>query len=1099
MTDDRPSMPTENIAQTDELIQQLQKLRESASKDALTGLLNRGTAEEQIKTALENLVPGETCALFIIDLDHFKDVNDTLGHQTGDEVLIRAAHIISGLFRPTDTVGRLGGDEFVVFLHGYLTESVVRSKGCTICQQLQLTSGKSVQVTVTASVGICIASGPNVDFEILYRMADQALYKSKTEGRQRFHIARHEFETLDDSETDALNTISIPIKLSGILSAIDSGIALLSLNAPHHLIYANPYFRELIGLEDDAIAGQDLAELVHPEDKVYLKDLLKVRMDDEVFVHNLRIMTSDKTYIWIRVHGSLVNYDKERYAFMISASDISELKEKEKRLENINERLQTAFDQTGQGIWEVDLDSKRFRMYDDGFGSPFQKKAVAFPEDLIRNSWVHADSAAMLRRFADEIYQGNANGYGNFILRYPDMGTYQWAALSYTLLHDQNGRPSRAIGIIETLSQDLYGIQSLNYPNWHVPDALLPYLVLQIHANLSRDTVQNVWVEGKYMTGNPRWTACLQIFYSECSKIPDEQERARFTELFHPASLIRAYESGQHWCLMEYYRRDRQGNLQWCCFTTGLYQNDSDGDICMFSYLYRSETRHKWECDLQTPVERDPITNLYQRSTGPAITQMILNQRWENSTKQIQIDEEHCASVMISVNGLSDLRLEDRTKVRFYIASALNSALGTAQITAQHGDRKFFTFYPSVPSREKLLSRLEYAFEYVRFSLSGTAQVDRLTFIAGVYYISPDRVNADLLLRHSEELCNRWEDSTTDKIVFADEEEIQTQNELYIPDIHDRIWFYKEPHRRPLTEVEKEIRFQCVSRMLLADSLADSMKNLLELLGRFYKADRTYFLLLSGKKRIANVPCEWDAPGIREIQSVYSGQTEETLPLLRLCEQEKAPLFLARGAHDVNATDEWRYMLLPMPSSDVAAGYLCIENAKNCYSEDVLPNSLIPYIVREYQRYQSIRDVNYGYITPTAEESPYIREYPEELSRYNSDTYHTLGVLCIDIPDFPALNSTMGFDYGRGMLRFILLSASPVFGRNFVFRTLDSEFILLCPNTTEQVFLSKCDRLQRKISERYPRKIRVGQKWASSDFNGRNMAEQVRYEMRKIS
>ena len=1085
------SRKAEASGQPLELLQQLEKLRESATKDALTGLLNRGTTEEQIKQALQCLTSDETCAMFIIDLDHFKDVNDTLGHQTGDEVLVRAAHIISGLFRPTDIVGRLGGDEFIVFIQGHITRDTVRSKGFSICQQLQLTSGENVQVTVTASVGICMASGPNADFEILYRLADQALYQSKTDGRQTFHIVKNSCEMSADS--DALHTVSIPVKLSGILSSIDSGIALMDITPPYQVIYSNLYFRKMTGIGEEAVTGRNLAELIHPEDRSFLQNVLEIRKNDEVFVRNIRVLTDRENYAWIRIHSSVVSYDEGRFAYMISASDISELKEKEKRLESINERLQTAFDQTGQGIWEVDLASGRFRMYDDGFGGAFHKKAVDFPDDLIQTSWVHPDSVSMLRQFAEGIYSGNMSGYGNFILRYPDIGTYQWAALSYTLLHDPSGKPTRAVGIIETLSQDLHGIQSLNYPHRYVPESLVPYLIFHIRADLSEDAVQDVWKEGKYMTGNPEWTTASQIFLGELAKIPVEEERKLFREYFQPSSLIRAYQNGTHWRFIRYQRVDGQGNLQRCCFTTGLYKNLSTGNVCMFSFLYHSEYRYRWERELQLPVMRDPSTFLYQRSTVLSMTQMLLNRHWEGISEPVWEQGDFCASAIITVNGLADLEIGVREQIRFYIARTLNNALGVTQITAQHGQRKFFTFFPSIASKEKLLHKLEHAFEYVRCSLSGIVKTDGFSFIAGVYCTTPDETNADLLLKHAEETCSRWEDSLTDKILFSDEKSITEQNDLYVPDRRDRIWFYKEAHRRPLTEQEKEIRFQCVSEMLLADSLSASMRNLLSLLGRFYKADRIYFLLLSGEDLVANIPCEWDAPGISEIALSFSGQTLETLPLVELCAKEEAPLFLARGTQELQSADEWRYMVLPMPDPHTIRGYLCIENAKNCFSEDVLPYSLIPYIRREYQRYQSVRSINYGSFTP----EPHIREYTKEISRFNSDTYSTLGVLCVDIPEFPALNSTLGLEYGRRILRFIIQTATPVFGRNFIFRTWDSEFIILCPNTTEQVFLSKCGRLQRRICERYPEKIRTGMKWSEYEFNGMDMAEQIRSEMRK--
>lgn len=167
------------------LQRQFAELQERASKDALSGLLNRATAEQYINQRLSQMEQEDLCALFIIDLDNFKTVNDTMGHQAGDQAIRLAARVLSGLFRATDIVGRLGGDEFLVFLCGQITEKLVRRKGRELCQKLQLALGSTPAVTVTASVGIYL-SGKAQNFEQLYRSADLALYKAKKTASTAF-------------------------------------------------------------------------------------------------------------------------------------------------------------------------------------------------------------------------------------------------------------------------------------------------------------------------------------------------------------------------------------------------------------------------------------------------------------------------------------------------------------------------------------------------------------------------------------------------------------------------------------------------------------------------------------------------------------------------------------------------------------------------------------------------------------------------------------------------------------------------------------------------------------------------------------------------
>ena len=125
---------------------QFEELQKRASKDSLSGLLNRETAETYINSRLKHMSPDDVCAMFIIDLDGFKLVNDTLGHKAGDQVIKQASEILSKIFKASDIVGRLGGDEFVGFMSGNITEENAADMGRSICQNLQIALGKDSEI-----------------------------------------------------------------------------------------------------------------------------------------------------------------------------------------------------------------------------------------------------------------------------------------------------------------------------------------------------------------------------------------------------------------------------------------------------------------------------------------------------------------------------------------------------------------------------------------------------------------------------------------------------------------------------------------------------------------------------------------------------------------------------------------------------------------------------------------------------------------------------------------------------------------------------------------------------------------------------------------
>ena len=161
-----------------------QDLLEKASIDGLTGALNRKSAEAKIGELMQN----KNCKgyLFMIDIDDFKTVNDTMGHAFGDEVLRNLAVRLQSMFRATDIVGRTGGDEFMVFLKDIRDITMIEREGKKIEQFFhQFEVGEYVKYSVTASVGAAVFPGDGKSFEELYKAADNALYVSKRHGKNQ--------------------------------------------------------------------------------------------------------------------------------------------------------------------------------------------------------------------------------------------------------------------------------------------------------------------------------------------------------------------------------------------------------------------------------------------------------------------------------------------------------------------------------------------------------------------------------------------------------------------------------------------------------------------------------------------------------------------------------------------------------------------------------------------------------------------------------------------------------------------------------------------------------------------------------------------------
>ncbi len=175
-----------------------ERLAHQAIHDPLTGLPNRLLFVDRLRRALHDVdpqlhggigpPPGHVAVLFL-DLDHFKVVNDSLGHSAGDRLLVAVADRLRAAIRPDDTVARFGGDEFTVLCTGVPDVTTARELAervaAAVCRPVQLAEG---EVYVTASIGIALSGGELETPETLLRNADSAMYGAKDHGRSRAEL-----------------------------------------------------------------------------------------------------------------------------------------------------------------------------------------------------------------------------------------------------------------------------------------------------------------------------------------------------------------------------------------------------------------------------------------------------------------------------------------------------------------------------------------------------------------------------------------------------------------------------------------------------------------------------------------------------------------------------------------------------------------------------------------------------------------------------------------------------------------------------------------------------------------------------------------------
>jgi diguanylate cyclase (GGDEF)-like protein len=194
------------IEQQAELLRESEGLfRHMALHDALTGLATRLLLHDRLNVALDGAKRRRTgLAVLMVDLDRFKKINDTYGHQAGDEVLRVTATRLLGVVRKVDTVARLGGDEFVVLLPDLADPQAAERIAATIVESLAVPIPfEGREIPVSTSVGVCAAAADKFDGDAFLRNADAALYRAKERGRNCLQVfAVEQDASLRENEFD---------------------------------------------------------------------------------------------------------------------------------------------------------------------------------------------------------------------------------------------------------------------------------------------------------------------------------------------------------------------------------------------------------------------------------------------------------------------------------------------------------------------------------------------------------------------------------------------------------------------------------------------------------------------------------------------------------------------------------------------------------------------------------------------------------------------------------------------------------------------------------------------------------------------------------
>ena len=1056
----------------------LRILAERASRDALSGLLNRETATSYIENYLKTKSPDENCALFIIDLDNFKQVNDSFGHQAGDRIIQQTAGILSRCFRATDIVGRLGGDEFFALLSGKITKEIVREKAQSICEQLQFSIGSSVEVRVTSSVGAYLASG-SVSFETLYARADSALYEAKANGKNCFQIDDCR-KVRTEPNCAEKNAVPLPIHLYTLLTHLDEGISLLEVSDTIRLLYGSSTFCKMMNIEGghEAFPCAFFAlGKIHPDDMGEYESLLREGIKSGKLLEcEYRFTPNGVDWHWCRAKAVRIQaFEGDAPTMLVLSSDVSAIKNSENSSFENQERLRLVLGQRDQFLWEVDIPTRTFRLFN--FRRPTHNAGIRmknFPDALIAKGWVHPVSAARFKEFGEELLGGNTAGGGVFALRHKMRRHYGWFSVFYRVLPDKDDSAVKVMGIVEALSD--MGMQESFSGKEHLWKLLRPSLFLYLQANLSTDKVTLLWMEGRKIAKNPERMAYQRLIERKRGKLFFKEEMNDFFQIFSRDALIDAFRNGHTWITKEYRRVEDCGNIRWFSYTAILSMTPQTQHIHLFLFVQNVERRRAREKALEN-VRHVPATGLYTRESARALV--------EHAVKTEKPSLYSLALVRIMGDFASLPGGKEAKRLKWpHIARAFSLLLGPDCIIGELGEKQITIFCPDAFSRVQMRQSIDEAFSFVRYALSDIITPNSLRFVAAVICEKLHDADYGEVLAQAESICDTWRSAPEDSVVFFSKKVDRSLEEHCKPPVDPSLFEKMEPC---LPDRQEDIILDCLDSMIMADSVDNGIAAALGRIGQHYGADRVYTLALTENGQSVLVIHEWFASRKSSIKRFISGTRLERLPLLKSCLEKQEPVFINRRMQSPAGNEEdsaWSYSVFPLHSEadGKLEGFLCLENPVKHTKDIAQIQRLLRYIVHFHRRYAGVAEEQNTVLLDALTGLPNLHAFRNTAYLLSSDNYSAMGVLALDIPHGA---------YAKMVLHVSEVLAS-IFGKSFVFRTRNAEFAVFCPNTTQDIFLARILRTQSMLQRRYPKALRFGHTWAAGLFSGENLAKEAR-------
>ena len=1060
------------------------ELAMAAEIDSMTGLLNHDAAFSYMKDFLLSEGQCGTHALFMIDRDGLKQINDTFGHQAGDDVIVSTARAVKDVFRESDIAGRVGGDEFLVLMKNVGSVQAVHRKAVELLHGLRCVSRSGLRsIESSGSIGITLYTGPGKTLDELYAEADNALYKAKSAGRNRYVIFGAETGTADDQRRAALIA---NVNLQALLNNIDGGVLILHAEKgeePAPVFFSDSFLSMMGGLTGEEafkLYGDDFFGSIHEDDRSRARaDYASALEHGGPMRTTYRLIGKNREYHWLSAGMNITrNSDGSADVYGVH-TNVEKLMKREAKLASDEQLYRVAFSQTPHMLCEIDITAGTIFFYDKDGSPPAGASVISgLPEALIKSGFIQAESAGAFRTFYSEMCSGSKEGKGLFKCRHPEDESYEWTAISYQVLFDESGKPEKAIGSIEKLP-NIEGAQARLSREERLMNALRGDMIATAKVNLTRNKVEFINSNDtvKFPDSEQSYSELIDMIIATSCRAED----ALLLQLnLARESMIETYTKGNCWLSVEY--KSGGDDVRWIEITACIIEEPVSRELYVFLYAGDVEKRRGTEACQPIPIERDPVTHLYTSDT----TEKLIDSLMRNSNSPDRL----FSLAIIHMTGLPALRTRigavNASAEQMYFSRMFYTLLDSDCILGRYTDDSMLVFCPDSQSNEWMTERIQNAFRRIRAVYDNEEPKSGIRLICGIATERARSAGLAGMRSQALQICNAYRNSETD-VVSSFEQYVDTfrvsEEDLkvcsYVP-------INQEELTRHLLGAEKEVMSECMAAMLGAERYDDSVDVVLSTLGRYYNSHRVYILALLNSGATVSMQHEWATQGSLSMIRRMAGVPLNKLPLFKRALAAARPIAL--GSWKKNGDkDSWRFIVLPIILSSRIVGFLCIDNPQVHTTDVALPHALIPILLHERARFGvsdggmkvAGRDELTGLSDNTA--------FNSDMQAFNPDAFHSIGTLYVAAVNLHGINRTRGVEYGDEMLVFAAHTLSDVFKRATIYRTSGQEFAVICTNLSREAFLGQCTRVRSMFQRRYLKSFCYGEVWSDQNVSARKL------------